>query len=139
MEFSASLNLPATTNVAVFQIIEAHVAASTVTFLAKTQDSIEFLRSMDKTWKIHCQQLTMIRAIYLFLDRTYALQNLTVPSLWDAGLEIFRKHYMITHVDVRQRTVDGILMLIEQERKGEMVRDELFVAAEPLVIYMPKF
>ena len=106
------------------QIIEAHVAESTVSFLAKTQDSIEFLRSMDKTWKIHCQQMTMIRAIYLFLDRTYALQNSTVPSLWDVGLDIFRKHYMITHGDVRRRTIEGILMLIERERKNEMVRFE---------------
>lgn len=71
----------------------------------------------------------MIRAIYLFLDRTYALQNSTVPSLWDVGLDIFRKHYMIQHEDVRRRTIEGILMLIERERKNEMVNTSTCVAA----------
>lgn len=81
---------------------------------------------MNETWLVHCQQMGMIRAIYLFLDRTYVLQNSTVPSLWDMGLDVFRRHYMLTHENVRQRTVDGILMLIEHERKGEAVSGSLF-------------
>lgn len=38
----------------------------------------------------------------------------------DMGLELF-KSYIICDQNVRSRTIDGILVLIEKERNGEMV------------------
>ncbi|XP_022660003.1 cullin-4B-like [Varroa jacobsoni] len=109
------------------KIVDSHVAKEAQSFLAREQGALAFLRAMNETWLVHCQQMGMIRAIYLFLDRTYVLQNSTVPSLWDMGLDVFRRHYMLTHENVRQRTVDGILMLIEHERKGEAKVDRSLV------------
>lgn len=37
---------------------------------------------MDDCWLSHCQQMIMIRSIFLYLDRTYVLQNPTVHSIW---------------------------------------------------------
>ncbi|XP_061482665.1 cullin-4A isoform X2 [Rhineura floridana] len=62
----------------------------------------------------------MIRSIFLFLDRTYVLQNSMLPSIWDMGLELFRNH-IINDKIVQTRTIDGILLLIERERNGETV------------------
>uniref|UniRef100_A0A8B9XXB9 Cullin 4A n=1 Tax=Bos mutus grunniens TaxID=30521 RepID=A0A8B9XXB9_BOSMU len=62
----------------------------------------------------------MIRSIFLFLDRTYVLQNSTLPSIWDMGLELFRNH-IISDKMVQTKTIDGILLLIERERSGEAV------------------
>ena len=42
----------------------------------------------------------------------------------DMGLELFRAH-IISHSVVQNRTVDGILMLIEKERHGEIIDRQL--------------
>lgn len=62
----------------------------------------------------------MIRCIFLYLDRTYVLQNSSVCSIWDMGLELFRIH-IISDPRVQSRTVDGLLMLIEAERKSDAI------------------
>uniref|UniRef100_A0A3B4AU85 Cullin family profile domain-containing protein n=1 Tax=Periophthalmus magnuspinnatus TaxID=409849 RepID=A0A3B4AU85_9GOBI len=75
---------------------------------------------IDKCWQDHCRQMIMIRSIFLFLDRTYVLQNSMLPSIWDMGLELFR-FYIISDVKVQSKTIDGILLLIERERNGEAI------------------
>ncbi|KAK1346380.1 hypothetical protein QTO34_000235 [Cnephaeus nilssonii] len=64
--------------------------------------------------------MIMIRSIFLFLDRTYVLQNSMLPSIWDMGLELFRAH-IISDQKVQTKTIDGILLLIERERNGEAI------------------
>ncbi|KTG03182.1 hypothetical protein cypCar_00000454 [Cyprinus carpio] len=83
-------------------------------------DSVLFLKKIDKCWQDHCRQMIMIRSIFLFLDRTYVLQNSMLPSIWDMGLELFR-FYIISDLKVQSKTIDGILLLIERERSGEAV------------------
>ncbi|XP_061233698.1 cullin-4A isoform X1 [Neopsephotus bourkii] len=83
-------------------------------------DSLLFLKKINKCWQDHCRQMIMIRSIFLFLDRTYVLQNSMLPSIWDMGLELFRNH-VISDKQVQNKAIDGILLLIEQERNGEAV------------------
>ncbi|KAK3094652.1 hypothetical protein FSP39_004482 [Pinctada imbricata] len=71
-----------------------------------------------------CESHIMIRSIFLFLDRTYVLQNSSIMSIWDMGLELFRTH-IVCHRTVQSRTVDGLLRLIERERNGETVDRQL--------------
>uniref|UniRef100_A0A8C3RBM8 Cullin-4B n=1 Tax=Cyanoderma ruficeps TaxID=181631 RepID=A0A8C3RBM8_9PASS len=75
---------------------------------------------LNKCWQDHCRQMIMIRSIFLFLDRTYVLQNSMLPSIWDMGLELFRTHIISDH-KVQNKTIDGILLLIERERNGEAI------------------
>eukprot|EP00064_Thunnus_orientalis_P013669 superscaffoldBa00002263_g13709 len=75
---------------------------------------------MNRCWQDHCRQTIMIRSIFLFLDRTYVLQNSLLPSIWDTGLELFRTH-IVSNSAVQKRTVDGILEQIELERNGETI------------------
>lgn len=75
---------------------------------------------MDACWLSHCQQMIMIRSIFLYLDRTYVLQNPTVHSIWDMGLDLFRNHIALNNM-VQKRTVEGLLFLIEKERNGDTV------------------
>ncbi|RVE67444.1 hypothetical protein OJAV_G00103300 [Oryzias javanicus] len=79
-----------------------------------------FLKKIDKCWQDHCRQMIMIRSIFLFLDRTYVLQNSMLPSIWDMGLELFR-FYIISDLKVQSKTINGILLLIERERNGEAI------------------
>ncbi|CAM4386144.1 unnamed protein product [Lepidochelys olivacea] len=108
------------------QVCEDHVKAQILQFreypflVHNSLDSLLFLKKVNKCWQDHCRQMIMIRSIFLFLDRTYVLQNSLLPSIWDLGLELFRKH-IISDKLVQNKTIDGILLLIERERNGETV------------------
>ncbi|NXI05286.1 CUL4A protein, partial [Pachycephala philippinensis] len=109
------------------QVCEEHVKAQILQFREypfvmhrNSLDSLLFLRKINKCWQDHCRQMIMIRSIFLFLDRTYVLQNSMLPSIWDMGLELFRNH-IISDKQVQTKTIDGILLLIERERNGEAV------------------
>ncbi|XP_008935860.1 PREDICTED: cullin-4B [Merops nubicus] len=101
-------------------ICEDHIKAQIHQFREDSLDSVLFLKKIDKCWQDHCRQMIMIRSIFLFLDRTYVLQNSMLPSIWDMGLELFRTH-IISDQKVQNKTIDGILLLIERERNGEAI------------------
>ncbi|XP_038604559.1 cullin-4B isoform X2 [Tachyglossus aculeatus] len=102
------------------QICEDHIKAQIHQFREDSLDSVLFLKKIDTCWQDHCRQMIMIRSIFLFLDRTYVLQNSMLPSIWDMGLELFRTH-IISDQKVQTKTIDGILLLIERERSGEAI------------------
>uniref|UniRef100_A0A8C5VKR8 Cullin family profile domain-containing protein n=1 Tax=Microcebus murinus TaxID=30608 RepID=A0A8C5VKR8_MICMU len=102
------------------QVCEDHVQAQILQFRENSPDSVLFLKKMNACWQDHCKQMIMIRSIFLFLDRTYVLQNSMLPSVWDMGLELFRNH-IISDKTVQSKTIDGILLLIERERSREAV------------------
>ncbi|NXU89344.1 CUL4A protein, partial [Xiphorhynchus elegans] len=102
------------------QVCEEHVKAQILQCCTDSLDSLLFLKKINKCWQDHCRQMIMIRSIFLFLDRTYVLQNSMLPSIWDMGLELFRNH-IISDKQVQTKTIDGILLLIERERNGEAV------------------
>ncbi|NXE21542.1 CUL4B protein, partial [Ardeotis kori] len=103
------------------QICEDHIKAQIHQFREYPfLKLVLFLKKIDKCWQDHCRQMIMIRSIFLFLDRTYVLQNSMLPSIWDMGLELFRTH-IISDQKVQNKTIDGILLLIERERNGEAI------------------
>uniref|UniRef100_A0A8C6PEG4 Cullin-4A n=1 Tax=Nothobranchius furzeri TaxID=105023 RepID=A0A8C6PEG4_NOTFU len=108
------------------QVCEDHVQAQIHQFreypfdLCSSLDNLSFLKRMNRCWQDHCRQTIMIRSIFLFLDRTYVLQNSLLPSIWDTGLELFRTH-IVSDVAVQKRTVEGLLEQIELERNGETI------------------
>ncbi|KAF9798905.1 hypothetical protein SFRURICE_007311 [Spodoptera frugiperda] len=101
-------------------LVEAHVKANIEQFLSESMDRQVFLKRMDDCWRAHCRQMIMIRSIFLYLDRTYVLQNPSIHSIWDMGLDLFR-HHIAMNTLVQTRTVDGLLTLIERERGGDAV------------------
>uniref|UniRef100_A0A4W2DK46 Cullin family profile domain-containing protein n=1 Tax=Bos indicus x Bos taurus TaxID=30522 RepID=A0A4W2DK46_BOBOX len=83
------------------QICEDHIKAQIHQFREDSLDSVLFLKKIDRCW-------------------TYVLQNSMLPSIWDMGLELFRAH-IISDQKVQNKTIDGILLLIERERNGEAI------------------
>lgn len=63
-------------------LVEAHVKANIEQFLAESMDRHIFLKKMNDCWQSHCRQMIMIRSIFLYLDRTYVLQNPSISSIW---------------------------------------------------------
>nr|CAG4647689.1 EOG090X01NX [Moina brachiata] len=101
-------------------LTESHVQLNLGQFLGESIDPGVFLKMMNDCWLSHCQQMILIRSIFLMLDRKYVLQNPGVLSLWDMALDTFKTH-IISHPLVQNRTVDGILLLVDKERQGDTV------------------
>uniref|UniRef100_A0A8K9WNT3 Cullin 4A n=1 Tax=Oncorhynchus mykiss TaxID=8022 RepID=A0A8K9WNT3_ONCMY len=99
------------------QVCEDHVQAQIHQFREYPLHCVlSFLKRMNRCWQDHCRQTIMIRSIFLFLDRTYVLQN----SLVSSGMQAVTVHRPPDGA-VQKRTVDGILEQIERERNGETV------------------
>ncbi|XP_048369768.1 cullin-4B [Sphaerodactylus townsendi] len=71
------------------QICEDHIKAQIHQFREDSLDSVLFLKKIDKCWQDHCRQMIMIRSIFLFLDRTYVLQNSMLPSICQSHVMAF--------------------------------------------------
>lgn len=97
---------------------------TTVSAYETQMDRDLFLKQLETGWKTHCKQMSNIRSIFIVLDRCYVLQNTSIPSLWDMGLELFRSH-IVNNTNIKLKSTDGLLSLIHKERQGESVDRQL--------------
>lgn len=63
-------------------LTEQHIKKNIEEFLQENMDKELCLKRMNHCWESHCQQMIMIRSIFLYLDRTYVLQNPSIYSIW---------------------------------------------------------
>ncbi|KFK28509.1 cullin 4 [Arabis alpina] len=103
---------------------EEHISAALQALVGQNTDLSVFLSLVEKCWQDFCDQMLMIRSIALTLDRKYVIQNPNVRSLWEMGLQLFRKHLSLAP-EVEHRTVTGLLSMIEKERLGEAINRTL--------------
>ena len=101
-------------------LIDEHTRNVLERFKLDDFEPMHFLREMNECWRSYCRQLSMIKGIYLFLDRKYVLSDSSIMSIWDLGVEKF-KQYFSSNTIVQKRTVNEILNLIEQERHGTLI------------------
>ncbi|GKV36953.1 hypothetical protein SLEP1_g45035 [Rubroshorea leprosula] len=99
---------------------EAHISVALRSLVGQSPDLVVFLSLVERCWQDLCDQMLMIRGIALYLDRTYVKQTPNVRSLWDMGLQLFRRHLALS-AEVEHKTVTGLLRMIERERVGEAV------------------
>lgn len=83
-------------------------------------DHLDYLKLVNRNWQDHCAHMVMICQIFLPLDRGYVLNNPLVFSIWDLGLDLFKKHIILNKV-VQSRCITGLLSLIDRERAGEII------------------
>jgi len=83
-------------------------------------DSVTFLDHVFRTWDSFCSQLLLIRQIFLYLDRTYVVASASAISIFDMGVYLFRNQ-LRSHPEIERKSIDGLLILIDAERKGEAV------------------
>lgn len=98
----------------------SHVMAAVPAFQQVAVSDLQFLSLVNSQWTDHCRQMIMIRSIFLYLDRTYAMANPSVSSIWDLGLELFGS-LIVNRGKVQGRVIKGIIALINKERCHESV------------------
>jgi len=104
---------------------ELHIQSRLSALVGQTSDTLAFLSLMHHCWNDHCNQMLTIRSIFLYLDRTYVKQATSKKSLWDMGLQIFREQ-LLGRPEVYKKTVQGLLTLIDNERRGDQVERSIF-------------
>ncbi|KAK6746388.1 hypothetical protein RB195_012475 [Necator americanus] len=88
---------------------------------------VEFMKAIENLWSDYCQQMILIRNVFLYLDRTFILENIDESPIWESSLVIFREE-IVVHGCVLKKLVDGILECIAAERAGDQVDRSLLRA-----------
>lgn len=83
--------------------------------MGQSPDLVVFLSLVQRTWQDFCDQMLIIRGIALLLDVKYVKNVANLCSVWDMGLQLFRKHISLSP-EIEHKTVTGLLRLIESER-----------------------
>ncbi|KAL4433622.1 hypothetical protein ABPG75_000063 [Micractinium tetrahymenae] len=97
-------------------------AAEEVAALAEgvALNSTTFLQHVVRLWESYSSQLSLIRQVFLYLDRAYVVSNPGTLSVFQLGLRQLRCQLeALPHV--HHRIVEGLLQLVETERGGEAV------------------
>lgn len=94
-----------------------------LTSYTNNTDNDTFATIVDNLWLDHCDQLNTVRNIFLYLDRSYALQTTGVLSIWDIGIHIFRKT-LEARRDVESKIIVGLLESVEADRMGLSIDKE---------------
>uniref|UniRef100_H3G975 Cullin family profile domain-containing protein n=1 Tax=Phytophthora ramorum TaxID=164328 RepID=H3G975_PHYRM len=79
-----------------------------------------FLEAVHRLWEDHCEDMLVIRTIFLYLDRTYVMQTPHIASIWDMGLNVVRDN-LVQRQSLETKLIDALLELVENERKGEAI------------------
>lgn len=75
------------------------------------------LKELYKRWDNHKLMVRWMSRFFNYLDRYYVLRH-SLPPLKDVGLLCFRD---LVYVEIKKKTKDALLRLIEREREGELV------------------
>ncbi|AQK62504.1 Cullin-4 [Zea mays] len=97
-----------------------HIAEKISALVGQSPDLVVFLSLVQRTWQDFCDQMLIIRGIALLLDVKYVKNVANICSVWDMGLQLFRKHLSLS-TEIEHKTVTGLLRLIESERLGEAI------------------
>ncbi|CAI5715722.1 unnamed protein product [Hyaloperonospora brassicae] len=79
-----------------------------------------FLEAVHRLWEDHCEDMLVIRTIFLYLDRTYVMQTPHVASIWDMGLNLVRDNF-VQRQSMETMLIDSLLDLVESEREGKAI------------------
>eukprot|EP00833_Pecoramyces_ruminatium_P000688 jgi/Orpsp1_1/1174720/evm.model.c7180000051127.1 len=91
--------------------------------ILQTVENKNFLVSLSSLWTSFCKKLIMIRSVFLYLDRTYALKEIKIGSLWSLGLELF-KGDIANQPEINDKAIKDLLYLIELDRQKKFINGE---------------
>lgn len=84
--------------------------------------NVEVLAAVMSEWAKWKEQMTVVRSIYFFLDRSYLLSS-SKPSLSDLTPKLFRD-IVFNHESLRSHIVEGACDLVETDRQKQSGADQ---------------
>ncbi|PWW77913.1 Cullin-domain-containing protein [Tuber magnatum] len=85
-------------------------------------------------WEKWNEQLGMIRSIFLYLDRSYLLNNSnsSFQPVESTGLELFRRHIILAQ-EIETKFMNGIMTLFGRDRQQRPINASLLTSAIRMV------
>eukprot|EP01138_Halocafeteria_seosinensis_P006041 gb/GECG01006175.1/.p1 GENE.gb/GECG01006175.1/~~gb/GECG01006175.1/.p1 ORF type:complete len:910 (+),score=149.26 gb/GECG01006175.1/:1-2730(+) len=92
----------------------------------ETTDSTTFLSQVRDIWEKHNRELIAIRAIFIYLDRTFVAHcpETDAKSIWGMGVKFFKEE-LLSSGNKEEKTVNSFLDLVRKERQGQMINRAL--------------
>jgi cullin-4 len=129
---------------ALITVFKDHIKQIRDLLLQRKDDLLEEIKN---AWNSYCKEMILIQSIFLYLDRTFLMQKHELKSIWETGLDLFRREILLDR-EIKEITIYGILDLLRMDRAGEyfsvkllssLIRmfqdlDIYFSVIEPLII-----
>ncbi|KAK9462049.1 Cullin family-domain-containing protein [Lipomyces oligophaga] len=109
--------------------------AESLTQVENTFDSNtnEMAARVVDTWQLWGSQLTIVRNMFFYLDRSYLLQKTGEVSIWDAGLVYFRS-VVVKYKSIELQLMASIMASFERYRSHDVEQRELIKRAIQMFI-----
>ena len=95
-----------------------HVAndiRKTLLDFAETASDVEILAAVTEAWATWRRQLTTVRSIFYYLDRSYLLHSAVHPRIDDLGTRLFCR-YVFSDPTLKPEVLDGACALVQVDR-----------------------
>ncbi|KAI8144380.1 cullin 4 [Fennellomyces sp. T-0311] len=96
----------------------------------------DYLIKVNSWWTVYCDQLSQIRGIFLYLDRTTA--SSLYGSLWNLGMKLFGEVYQ-TCDRVKGRVIENALILVHCERDNKDADTPLLQSVLHMLIDLKRY
>lgn len=98
--------------------IRDHIKTSVLKKILQSLNN-NLLEALRYEWNEHQTSMTLIREIFMYMDRTFVLDN-DLDNVYISGLIIFRDE-IVFHEQIRNHIRDTLLTMIMNERHGEPI------------------
>ncbi|CAF4575951.1 unnamed protein product [Rotaria socialis] len=75
------------------KVLDEHIQTFVPTLLNDANDTNDYLRTLNSIWNDHIIRSSLIRQLFIVLDRTYVL-HAAVQSIWELNQDLFRRYVM---------------------------------------------
>eukprot|EP00002_Diphylleia_rotans_P008178 TRINITY_DN1791_c0_g2_i3.p1 TRINITY_DN1791_c0_g2~~TRINITY_DN1791_c0_g2_i3.p1 ORF type:complete len:729 (+),score=166.26 TRINITY_DN1791_c0_g2_i3:90-2276(+) len=114
------------------QSIEFQVTSILSQPFVSSSDLLEVLASFNRAWDDYYEKLSLIRNIYIYLERSFIRQHRDFKSLYDMGLDIFREG-MQRHKSLLEKIIDGLVFNLQAIRDGEQIDADILKVAVKVI------
>ena len=90
---------------------------------AKGASAADVLAAVTEAWTTWQKQLTTIRSIFFYLDRSYLLHKPDLPQIHELGRDLFRDHVFL-YPEIKSKVLSGACMLVGADRARSSEKDE---------------
>ncbi|KAJ3316816.1 hypothetical protein HDV06_002817, partial [Boothiomyces sp. JEL0866] len=87
------------------------------------------LQVFNEYWRNYINQINVLKAVFLYLDRTFVLHSKDKKSIYDTGLSLFKEH-VLGDMYIKDTLVGAMISEINNQRNGAAVNPLLKPLAE---------
>ena len=85
---------------------------------AKTLYPLGFLESFIQTWSVLVKNVKLLQKIFIFLDRSWAMQTAGILTIWDFVIAQVKQQIILGSGEIKTKIISSLLDFVQRERLG---------------------